>query len=254
MNVKDLSISVVAREDTFIVIDKPAGLPSAPLAENEDTAFSQIVRLAPEVALVRGKKEGEGCLIHRLDTATRGLLLAACTQSAFDVFLRRQEQGRFIKYYCAYCDYRDADVLSRLSLPAIVESRFRPYGKGGKKVKPVFSDLPGAGKADLKKAGSKIYRTEILSARKVKTEDGIAVVQVMCKIASGFRHQVRSHLAWLGLPVIGDSLYNENNNESNTENAEPCARLRFTACALEFDHPVTGRRLHFVLDGFKLPD
>ena len=98
MNIKELSISLIAREADFIVIDKPAGLPSAPLAENEDTAFSQIVRLAPEAALVRGKKKSEGGLVHRLDTATRGLLLAACTQNAFDDFVRQQEQGRFINY------------------------------------------------------------------------------------------------------------------------------------------------------------
>ena len=251
MNVKELSISLIAREADFVVIDKPAGLPSAPLAENEDTAFSQIVRLAPEAALVHGKKKTEGGLVHRLDTATRGLLLAACTQNAFDDFVRQQEQGRFIKYYCAYCDCRKPDLLSRIVPPLSIESRFRAYGEGGKKVKPVFA---GSGRADLKKAGSKIYRTEIVSVREVKTEDGIPAVQVMCKIASGFRHQVRSHLASYGLPVIGDFLYNENNNESSTENSELCAQLRFTACALEFDHPANGRHLRFVLEGFTLPD
>jgi 23S rRNA-/tRNA-specific pseudouridylate synthase len=32
-------------------------------------------------------------------------------------------------------------------------------------------------------------------------------VQVVCRITEGFRHQVRCHLAWVGLPVVGDETY-----------------------------------------------
>ncbi|MGI5172314.1 RNA pseudouridine synthase [Treponema sp. OMZ 840] len=248
----EFKISLIFEDADFIVIDKPAGLPSAPLHPYENTAYSQITDYVPETAFVCGKKSIEGGLVHRLDTATRGLLLAARTQKAFDNFQKQQSEGRFIKYYCAYCLKTDQalELLQKQKdFPLVIKSRFRSYGVGNKKVKPVFTD---AGKADLKKAGKTTYRTEIVSICDAGIKNGNAAVKVVCKIANGFRHQVRSHLAAYGLPVIGDFAYNP---ECSATADKPIKQeLCFTACALKFNHPLTNEPLCIVLKGFEISD
>ena len=74
-----------------------------------------------------------------------------------------------------------------------------------------------------KKAGSVLYDTSI----KIMSMDR-DTVQVECKIAKGFRHQVRCHLAWLGLPVIGDKLYNPIKSDG---------KMKFSATGMEFPLP-----------------
>ena len=255
----DLRISVVAADADFVVIDKPAGLPSAPLKAGEkNNALSQIVETFPSAAGFYGKKRIEGGLVHRLDTATRGLLLAALTQSAFENFEAQQKNGSFVKYYCAYCDaYCTASSFSPAqTLPFYIESRFRPYGEGRKKVKPVFEH---AGKFDIKKAGTTVYRTEIISVNMLNDDEKDTFVQsgfsdikksarVLCRINRGFRHQVRAHLASIGLPVIGDALYNPAYAD------KPDSRLWFFASALQFNHPVSGKRLCYTLEDMPLPE
>ena len=255
----DLRISVVAADADFVVIDKPAGLPLAPLKAGEkNNALSQIVETFPSAAEFYGKKRIEGGLVHRLDTATRGLLLAALTQSAFENFEAQQKNGSFVKYYCAYCDaYGDISSFSQTKTPPFyIESRFRPYGESRKKVKPVFEH---AGKFDIKKAGTTVYRTEIISVNMLNDDEKDTFVQsgfydikksarVLCRINRGFRHQVRAHLASIGLPVIGDALYNPAYAD------KPDSRLCFFASALQFNHPVSGKRLCYTLEDMPLPE
>lgn len=255
----DLRISVAACNADFVVIDKPAGLPSAPLKAGEkNNALSQIVETFPSAAGFYGKKRIEGGLVHRLDTATRGFLLAALTQSAFENFEAQQKNGSFVKYYCAYCDaYCAASSFSPAqTIPCYIESRFRPYGEGRKKVKPVFEH---AGKFDIKKAGTTVYRTEIISVNMLNDDEKDTFAQsgfsdikkstrVLCRINRGFRHQVRAHLASIGLPVIGDALYNPAYAD------KPDSRLWFFASALQFNHPVSGKRLCYTLEDMPLPE
>jgi 23S rRNA pseudouridine1911/1915/1917 synthase len=52
-------------------------------------------------------------------------------------------------------------------------------------------------------------------------------------IARGFRHQIRAHFAWLGLPLIGDRLYG----------GRESPLLRLVASRIEFKHPATGEAI-----------
>lgn len=197
-------------EEPFVVLDKPAGLPSAPLHEGDESAYTQAAARWPELQAVSGRKATEHGLVHRIDTATRGILLIAASQPCYDYLQHIQQQGLFIKQYRAECLCRpDCGALlggfpppplrvQHDCLSATIESCFRPYGEHGKAVRPVTGQ---AGKAAQKKAAPLLYRTEI-SLRK---EDGRW--NALCSISRGYRHQVRCHLAWLGFPIQGDPLY-----------------------------------------------
>ncbi len=221
----------------FLVIYKPKGLPSAPLSE-EDTnnALWQCIQKFPSLKNVKGKKDIEYGLLHRIDTPTDGLLLIAETQDFYDFMAEEQKNGRFYKYYSAICEksFENAVILGGFPKEKVpysnnmtITSYFRSYGDGGREVRPVTDS---SGKAAKKKLGKlKEYKTKV----SVITEKN-DFVQVECKITEGYRHQVRCHLAWAGLPILGDLLYNS--NKKNCPQKDSSA-LQFSATKIEFEYP-----------------
>lgn len=236
--------------EPFVVLSKPAGLASAPLKSlDEDSAFSQCARLFPAAKSVCGKKAVEGGLLHRIDTATSGLLLVASSQEFYDHIIAAQDARRFVKGYRAECDLNANNAQALGGFPPLgmqaqkaavlcgleISSYFRPFGKGGKEVRPVLQD---SNVAALKKIGSKkIYSTKIVAADFL----GEGAAKLECKIAQGYRHQVRCHLAWLGLPVRGDALYNAVGGPSG-------GPMRFEAVSLEFPDLFSEKIFRFTLD------
>lgn len=240
-------ISEPSKTSPFVIIYKPQGIPSAPLSESDSNcALFQAAKVYPEILNVKGKKEIEGGLIHRIDTVTDGLLVIASTQEAYDFLIKCQEEGKFLKTYNAKCtclnnfnelkpgfpenSYAEKirDLEEGQKLVVNLESFFRPFGPGRKEVRPVTENT---GTAANKKSGSKLYRTEI-EITKTSGE-----YSCKCMINNGYRHQVRSHLAWLSIPVKGDALYNPLTKEGD--------EFFFTASGLEFINPITKETVRF---------
>lgn len=228
MNIEILNIP--DSNNPFLVIYKPSGLPSAPLSENdENNALWQALIKYPQIKQVTGRKKIEFGLLHRLDTVTEGLLLIALNQDFYDSMLLQQEDGNFIKTYSAICENR---VCAKEGFPPyenhlflepgtkiIVSSYFRGFGKGQKEVRPV---IDSNNKYITKKTNlNTLYQTEIIIFTNQNNR-----IKVECKIKKGYRHQVRCHLAWIGLPIINDSLYNILSSE----------QILFKAVGLDFSY------------------
>ena len=209
-------------------------------------------------AQVRGKKAIEAGLLHRLDTDTRGLVLFAKDQSVYDFLAARQEAGQIIKTYCAFVEpCRPDAAVHRI---AAVESQFRNFGPGAKRVAPVFSC------SRHYKKGGRLYTTVIEAAdilpyspvsidgnnripqtvcgyspfkndyeRSPFLPDSVpSLIRIRCRLSRGYRHQVRAHLASIGLPIVGDPLYAPQGTKA-AYGAEAIRRsLQLYAIRLEF--------------------
>ena len=228
-------ITVIHKPDSqkpFVIIDKPAGLPSAPLhEEDKENAFSQAAELFPQLLEVSGRKSVEHGLLHRLDTATSGLMIIAAAQECYDFLQQEQREGRIIKTYLAECKLLcragvEQDLVFAAGQHITLTSYFRPYGPGRKEVRPVPLD---AKKTELSKVEKKVIYTTEIFIKSINKSEKTALVE--CRIVNGYRHQVRSHLAWAGLPVINDPLYNPDTNKKSTE------QMHFCASKLEFEYP-----------------
>lgn len=223
---------VIVRESpSWAAVFKPHGMPSAPLREGEEgTLVSWFVRERPEAGDVLGRKPVERGLIHRLDTATGGLVLFAKNQKSYDCLVVAQNDDRIVKTYVAYCERID---LARgvPAMPLKIESRFRSYGPGRKEVRPLFPGMRG-----YEDAG-KEYATTVEGAEPTDDEHagaehaGIDEWALTCVITRGYRHQIRAHLSWLGFPIVGDALYNP---------SSPSGRLELHAVAISFPDPDFG--------------
>lgn len=225
----------------FLVVNKAAGVPSAPLFAGDFSALTLALNAFPQIKNVHGKKEIEHGLVHRIDTETSGLVLIALNQDFYDFMIQEQAENRFEKFYRAKVDFA-GDICEKLAgFPVspflieetesamknhkilTVESEFRKFGKGGKEVRPV---LENDGMAAKKKSSGKIYRTEIKFLDENQNH-------VEAKITQGFRHQVRCHLAWIGFPVQGDAVYNPEARDTGKQ------KMWFEACKIKFRNPIT---------------
>ena len=226
----------------YFIIDKAAGLPSAPLNENDtNNAFCQAAKLYPQLLKVQGKKAVEHGLLHRLDTATSGLMIIAATQECYDFLQEEQNLGKIIKTYTAECNLQTAFPYQNIAVPEqkiavpelvegatfTIQSYFRAYGPRRKEVRPV---TPQSNKAALEKVEKAVlYTTEVL-IKKIDNKKNTALVE--CTITKGYRHQIRCHLAWYGLPIINDIVYNPlAKNKKSTE------EMHFCATKIQFEYP-----------------
>lgn len=184
--------------EDFLLLDKPHGMPTVPLKTQslEGTLLEQAALLCPQVLKVQGKNPWEGGALHRLDTATGGIVLFAKNQNFYKTLQKQQEKDLFEKYYVAKTfennSLKGLDIEKKQGMITI-SSYFRPFGPGAKEVRPTL---------DEKKASPKIlYQTAITRNKE----------EFYCTITKGFRHQIRAHLAWTGHPIIGDALYGKDN-------------------------------------------
>lgn len=191
---------VIYESGDLLAFYKEKGLATVPLKSNSegDSLLLRVSKEYPEVLSVAGPNPWEGGIIHRLDTPTSGIVLCARNQETYDSLLSLQKDDMIEKRYIAETSEEKPLLDGFEPFPytwtndtLLVSSYFRSYGKKGASVRPVL-----ASKRHI--AGS-MYTTE------VRRTDRDNVFE--CIITRGFRHQIRSHLAWSGYPIIGDSRY-----------------------------------------------
>jgi 23S rRNA pseudouridine1911/1915/1917 synthase len=242
---------VLAEEKDFLIVYKPPRMHSSSQAFSTESLLNWCLESFPEVGELNGRNKGEGGLLHRLDYETHGLMLLARNKLGMEALLEQQKQGKILKEYSALTGD------SGIALPGFpkekpklqpgnameITSAFRPYGKGRKAVRPVLFG------EDKKNMTEKSYITEILESKLTSTFGSMVAGFGNClsfrlRISKGFRHQIRSHLAWLGTPIFNDALY------GGVAFGNGCLALR--ACSLAFTDPLTGEGKCYAIPGLRV--
>jgi 23S rRNA pseudouridine1911/1915/1917 synthase len=239
---------VIAEEKDFLIVYKPPRMHSTPQTLSVESLYTWCVQNFPEVGGLSGRNKGEGGLLHRLDYETHGLMLFARTKLGMEALFEQQEQGNIIKEYNALV-FKIGIVLPgfpkekpELQPGSTIEitSAFRPYGKGRKAVRPV---LIGGVKNN---EPEKLYLTEVLESKLVSESGHGNCLSFRLRISKGFRHQIRCHLAWLGMPILSDALYGGA--------AFGNGNLALRACSLVFADPATGEERCYEIGGLRAED
>jgi 23S rRNA pseudouridine1911/1915/1917 synthase len=182
----ELALDVRLERDDLVVVEKPAGQPSAPLAPGETgTLAGALVARYPEMLGV-GYRAREPGLIHRLDTRTSGLVVAARSAAAFDALVEALRAHHIDKRYLAIVEAAGLPDQALIELPLMSE----PGGSGRVIVAPATG------------RGARACRSEL---RTLERRGRFALVEV--EASRAYRHQVRVHLAASGWPIAGDLEY-----------------------------------------------
>lgn len=184
-----MPISVAYGDADCVVVDKPAGMPSHPLKPPRgDSALEAVCELYPEVARASNNPL-EGGLVHRLDTGTSGLLVFARTPGAYLKLREAFSQGLIDKTYIAL-------VEGKLEQDCVIDFPIAHHPKNKAKMLAITP------KHKYFRGQAKPARTEVI----VMSQSGL-ISQVRLQIQGGRRHQIRVHLAAIGHPLVGDTLY-----------------------------------------------
>ncbi len=181
-----IPLTVLFESDDYVIVDKPAGLPTAPLVRTETRSLAAaLLARYPEMQGV-GFRDREPGLVHRLDTETSGVVLAARSSAAFEAARALFESALIEKRYLAVCG-------AGLEPQGEIETLLGPDSSDPRRVRVLDYDTDGY---------AKLSRTKY---RVVDSGPRFALVEL--SVESAFRHQIRAHLAYLGRPIVGDALY-----------------------------------------------
>ncbi|MES2207079.1 MAG: RluA family pseudouridine synthase [Pseudomonadota bacterium] len=209
---ENIELNIVHEDDALIVINKPAGLIVHPGHGNwSGTLLNALLYHCPSLASI--PRAG---IVHRLDKDTSGLLVVAKTLTA-QTDLVRQLQARTVKR-----EYQ-ALVWGCPAMPG-QEHRIETWMGRHPQQRIKMSVRPeGFGKPALT-----FYKVE---------RSGTHYSWVFCRLASGRTHQIRVHMAHLGHPVLGDTLYGRRHDDFHQRFGQHALH----AYKLSFEHPTQKR-------------
>jgi 23S rRNA pseudouridine1911/1915/1917 synthase len=200
---------IVHLDEAIAVIDKPAGLVVHPAPSHRGpTLVDQLAEV-----LGGGDPERPG-IVHRLDRGTSGLLVAARTLDAHR-HLAAQVAARSVeRVYLALASGHIGSRTGTIDAPIGRERRTRT-------------------RMAVSGAGAREARTHFRVLELLPADSYVEV-----RLETGRTHQIRTHFATIGHPLVGDPTYGEGERLG-------LGRQFLHAHRLTFTHPISGERLEF---------
>ncbi|MBX9773036.1 MAG: RluA family pseudouridine synthase [Xanthobacteraceae bacterium] len=239
---ENIPLDIVFEDDAIVVIDKPRGMVVHPAAGNATGTLvnALIAHCGASLSGIGGVRRPG--IVHRLDKDTTGLMVIAKNDRAHASLAAQ------------FADHGRTGPLRRGYLAFVWGAPDRPRGTIEQ---PIDRHPHARDKMAVRPGGREaITHWEVLErfpGQAGDKEPGKPVASLLaCRLETGRTHQIRVHLAHLGHPLIGDSVYGPGFRTKVTrlspqaaEAVEALGRQALHAYFLAIEHPVTGRPLEF---------
>ena len=227
---EDIPLDIVYEDDDLAVVNKPAGMMVHAGAgatddqRNRGTLVNALLHHFAQLSSVGG--ELRPGIVHRLDKATSGLIVVAKSDETHRrlaaQFVAREVKKKYLAMVQGWLKRERGTISSSISRDQVRRTRMTTRRAGGREAISHYT-----------------------VQRKLDTPYGkFSLLEV--QIDTGRTHQIRVHLASLGHPVVGDTLYGARRElESKDTSRISLPRNFLHAAALQFQHPRTAELLSF---------
>jgi 23S rRNA pseudouridine1911/1915/1917 synthase len=227
---EDIPLEIIFEDDSFIVVNKPAGLVVHPAAGIHSGTLANALAYHFQKLSTRAGEIRPG-IVHRLDKDTSGLMVVAKNESTHESLADQFRAREVFKSYVALVHGVVKQESGRIEQPIARDPRTR-----------IRMAVVPAGRGALS-----LYKIR----RRFKSFTLLDV-----ELKTGRTHQVRVHLSWLKHPVVGDEIYGGGRDKTVLDVRLRAAirKLRrhfLHAERLGFRHPTNSEWLQFVAP---LPD
>jgi len=232
---EDIPLDVVYEDESIAVINKPAGMSvhagsGKDDAGNRGTMVNALLHRFNQLSQIGGDLRPG--IVHRLDKETSALVIVAKSDLAHrrlaEQFMRREVKKTYIAVVHGWMNKNQGTVNAAIGRDPVRRARMTTRA------------IPGA-------RGSREAITHWRVSRQMDGQHGkFTFLEV--KIETGRTHQIRVHLASIGHPVAGDTLYGAPRPSSYLGTASEGASLDrnfLHAFEIQFRHPISNERLSF---------
>jgi 23S rRNA pseudouridine1911/1915/1917 synthase len=226
---EEIPLDIVYEDDDLAVINKPSGMmvhagAGATEAErNRGTLVNALLHRFGKLSGVGG--ELRPGIVHRLDKGTSGLIVVAKNDETHRrlaaEFVRRRVKKTYIALVHGWLKQERGTIASSISRDRVRRTRMTTRRSGGREA-----------------------ITHYTVQRRTDSPFGKFTLLEL-QIDTGRTHQIRVHLASLGHPVVGDTLYGAPRELQGKDRRASLPRNFLHAAALQFQHPRSGLALSF---------
>lgn len=206
----NIPLNILYEDDSLLVVDKPAGIPVHPSILHFENSLSNGVKYYFDTIGLHKKIRP----VNRLDKNTSGIVIFAKNEYIHDILSKQMQNNTLKKNYIAICEGKFDSKEGVIDAPIARKEN---------------SIIERCVSSDGEKA---ITHYEVL--KEFSIDDKI-YSELYVSLETGRTHQIRVHTAYIGHPIVGDSLYG---SESPLIN-----RQALHACRVEFIHPISKQKV-----------
>lgn len=207
----EMALDIVFEDESLLVINKHSGIPVHPSMEHfEDSLSNGIKFYFDKIGLHKIIRP-----VNRLDKDTSGLVIFAKNEYVQECLVKQMKTKKFVKEYIALCN-----------------------GNFEKTNGTINASIARKPNSIIERCISSKGDNAITHFKVIKNKANYSIVK--CILETGRTHQIRVHMAYIGHPLLGDTLYGSTSSL--------ISRQALHAYKTSFIHPITKQKLELTAE------